>query len=166
MDAEHESGDNTESDGNEAQELNENEAERGEAEPKKKKRKRKAPGHRRNIRTKFDTVDELNPQALSAQTEELQRIRRLELQQSLTSHPDFSPVASTDDSEPTFDEDSTQSTTAQAADVVVVDLTADSEGEESSKPAIVIPEGSESEGEGASGQHHQAQPIHRATVLR
>ena len=165
MDAEHESGDNADSDDSETQELSEKDAEREEAEPSKKKRKRKAPGYRRNIRTKFDTVDELNPQALSAQTEELERIRRLELQQSLTTQPEVSPVASSDSSEPPPDDESTQSA-SQGANVVVVDLTADSEGEEGNRPAIVIPEGSESEGEGASGQHQQAQPVHRTTVLR
>lgn len=50
---------------------------------KKRKRKRKQPGHRRNIKSKYDTVEDLNPEAVSAQTEELERIRRLELQQSI-----------------------------------------------------------------------------------
>ncbi len=53
---------------------------------KKKKRKRKAQkptGHRRNIKSKYDTLEDLNPEALSAQTEEIERIRRLELQQSI-----------------------------------------------------------------------------------
>ena len=165
MDAEHESGDNADTDDSESQELSEKEAERGEGEPNRRKRKRKAPGYRRNIRSKFDTVDELNPQALSAQTEELERIRRLELQQSLTTQPEGSPAASTDGSEPPPDDEAFQSA-SQGAKVVVVDLTADSEGEDSNKPAIVITEGSESEAEGESGQHQQAQPIQRATVLR
>lgn len=51
----------------------------------KKKRKHRPPGHRRNIKSKYDTIEDLNPEALSAQTEELERIRRLELQQSLIS---------------------------------------------------------------------------------
>ena len=52
----------------------------------RQKRKRKERGHRRNIKSKFDTIDDLNPEAISAQTEELERIRRLELQQSMLSH--------------------------------------------------------------------------------
>ena len=52
----------------------------------RQKRKRKERGHRRNIKSKFDTVDDLNPEAITAQTEELERIRRLELQQSVLSH--------------------------------------------------------------------------------
>ena len=50
---------------------------------KKVKRRFKALGHRRNLRSKFERVEDLNPEALSAQTEEQERIRRLELQQSL-----------------------------------------------------------------------------------
>ena len=58
----------------------------GEGVKKKKSRRlkaRKAPGHRRNLRSKFEGVEDFNPEALSAQTEEQERIRRLELQQSL-----------------------------------------------------------------------------------
>lgn len=51
---------------------------------KRKNRKKQPPGMRRQIRTKFDTVEDLNPEARLAQTDEIERIRRLELQQSLT----------------------------------------------------------------------------------
>lgn len=50
---------------------------------KKKRRSKKARGHRKNIKSKYDTIDDLNPEALSAQTEEAERIRRLELQRSI-----------------------------------------------------------------------------------
>lgn len=55
----------------------------GETTKKKRKRNPKPPGHRRNIKSKYDTLDDLNPEALTAQNEEMERIRRLELQQSL-----------------------------------------------------------------------------------
>lgn len=48
---------------------------------KKRKRKRKftkQPGHRRNIKSKYDGIEDFNPEALMAQTEELERIKRLE----------------------------------------------------------------------------------------
>ena len=51
---------------------------------KRKSRKKQPAGLRRQIRTKFDTVEDLNPVARLAQTDEIERIRRLELQQSLT----------------------------------------------------------------------------------
>ena len=49
----------------------------------KRKRKRKVPGHRRELRSKYESVEDFNPEARSAQTEEIERIRRLELQRSL-----------------------------------------------------------------------------------
>lgn len=55
--------------------------ERGEKE--RKKRKRKLAGRRRELRSKYESVKDFNPEALSAQTEEIERIRRLELQRSL-----------------------------------------------------------------------------------
>ena len=48
---------------------------------KKKKRKRKSTkqlGHRRNIKSKYESIEDFNPEALMAQTEELERIKRLE----------------------------------------------------------------------------------------
>lgn len=54
---------------------------RGEKE--RKKRKRKLAGRRRELRSKYESVKDFNPEALSAQTEEIERIRRLELQRSL-----------------------------------------------------------------------------------
>lgn len=55
--------------------------ERGEKE--RRKRKRKLAGRRRELRSKYESVKDFNPEALSAQTEEIERIRRLELQRSL-----------------------------------------------------------------------------------
>ena len=40
-------------------------------------------GHRHNLKSKFVSVDDFNPEALSAQSEEQERMRRLELQKSL-----------------------------------------------------------------------------------
>lgn len=57
-----------------------------------RKRKRKAPGQRRNLKSKFEKVEDFNPEALSAQTEEQERIRRLELQQSLLESPENEAV--------------------------------------------------------------------------
>ncbi len=53
---------------------------------KRKRRKARGQrlGQRRNIKSKYDTVEDLNPEALSAHNEEVERLRRLELQQSLT----------------------------------------------------------------------------------
>lgn len=50
---------------------------------RKRYRKRKVTGLRKKLRTHLDSVDELNPEALNAQTAELERIRRLRLQQSV-----------------------------------------------------------------------------------
>ena len=49
----------------------------------RRKRKRKVTGQRRELRSKYESVQDFNPEARSAQTEELERIRRLELQRSL-----------------------------------------------------------------------------------
>lgn len=55
--------------------------ERGDKE--RRKRKRKLAGHRRELRSKYESVKDFNPEALTAQTAEIERIRRLELQRSL-----------------------------------------------------------------------------------
>lgn len=57
---------------------------------RRKKRRRRSLGHRHNLKSKFDGLEGLNPDALSAQSEELERIRRLELQQSLLDAPESS----------------------------------------------------------------------------
>ena len=57
---------------------------------RRKKRRRRSQGHRHNLKRKFDGLEDMNPEALSAQTEELERIRRLELQQSLLDAPESS----------------------------------------------------------------------------
>ena len=50
---------------------------------RKRYRKKKVPGLRKKLRTHLDSIDELNPEALNAQSAELERIRRLRLQQSV-----------------------------------------------------------------------------------
>lgn len=79
---------------------------------KKRKRKRKSNkplGHRRNIKSKYDGIDDLNPEALLAQTEELERIKRLEqLQQqsdivSRDQSRDHSTVSTSDSKSPSND---------------------------------------------------------------
>ena len=52
---------------------------------RKRLRKRKATGLRKKLRTHIESVEEFNPEARSAQSAELERLRRLQLQQSLTS---------------------------------------------------------------------------------
>ena len=49
----------------------------------RRKRRRKLVGRRRDLRSKYESVKDFNPEARSAQTEEIERIRRLELQRSL-----------------------------------------------------------------------------------
>ena len=56
-------------------------AERGDKE--RRKRRRAVAGRRRQLRSKYESVEDFNPEARSAQTEEIERIRRLELQRSL-----------------------------------------------------------------------------------
>ena len=80
----------------EIEEEEEKNNEKDVVQTKKKRRKRSTPGHRRNIKRKYDTVEDLNPEALSAQNEELERIRRLELQQSILSSS-HDPENSTED---------------------------------------------------------------------
>lgn len=73
--------------------------ERGEKE--RKKRKRKLAGRRRELRSKYESVKDFNPEALSAQTEEIERIRRLELQRSLqAANPTVARIPTADENEP------------------------------------------------------------------
>ena len=62
----------------------------GKSKDRRRKRRRRSQGHRHNLKRKFDGLEDMNPEALSAQTEELERIRRLELQQSLLDAPESS----------------------------------------------------------------------------
>ena len=58
-------------------------AERSGEKSERRKRRRKLAGRRRELRSKYESVKDFNPEARSAQTEEIERIRRLELQRSL-----------------------------------------------------------------------------------
>ena len=58
---------------------------------RKRLRKRKATGLRKKLRTHIESVDEFNPEARSAQSAELERLRRLQLQQSLTANYEPGP---------------------------------------------------------------------------
>lgn len=76
-------------------------AERG-GEKQRRKRKRKMAGHRRDLRSKYDSVKDFNPEARSAQTEEVERIRRLELQRSLqAASPSVPGIVTGNDTDPT-----------------------------------------------------------------
>ena len=61
---------------------------------RKRLRKRKATGLRKKLRTHIESVDEFNPEARSAQSAELERLRRLQLQQSLTAGNSVEPGTS------------------------------------------------------------------------
>ena len=74
-------------------------AERGDRE--RRKRKRKVAGRRRELRSKYESVKDFNPEARSAQTEEIERIRRLELQRSLQAATPTGPVVTGENAEPT-----------------------------------------------------------------
>lgn len=60
---------------------------------KKRKRVRHAPGLRKKLRTHYESVEDFNPEARSAQSAELERIRRLELQHTV--HPSANTIHST-----------------------------------------------------------------------
>ena len=117
----------------------EGEAKQGDA--KRKNRKRKASWRRKKIRSKIESVDDFNPEARSAQSEELERIRRLELQQSLST-----AEAGTETVEPS--KGALIGDDRVSPEVVVVDLTEATEDDNDVRAeAIVIDSGSESEGE-------------------
>ena len=110
-------------------------------ERKRRKRKRRRSGMRRKLRSKYESVDEFNPEARSAQTEELERIRRLELQQSLRFEERESEVK--DEEEPV---EGALNRVNDAGEFLVVDLTAGHAKEDSNKvEAIVIDSDSDSE---------------------
>lgn len=111
---------------------------------RKRKRSKHQPGHRRVLRSKYESVEDFNPDARSAQTEELERIRRLELQQSLL---DDSITSSVSEREEESIEGALNGENSASQEAVVVDLTEVIEEDETKADAIVIESGSESEGE-------------------
>lgn len=112
--------------------------------PKKRRsRKRKSVGHRRKLRSKYESIEDFNPEARTAQTEELERIRRLELQQSLTAEESGSKAKGQVSDE--GDARSLRGGESGGAAVMVVDLTEGMRDEGSARSeAIVIDSGSES----------------------
>ncbi len=120
-----------------------------DASKKRKNRKRKSLSHhRRKLRSKYESIEDFNPEARTAQTEELERIRRLELQQSLTAEEegdkDEGPVASLQlqGERPLTGGD------GESAELMVVDLTEGLKDDGKARSeAIVIDSGSESEEE-------------------
>ena len=82
-DVEEEEEEEEEEDENEEEDVPSTAEKDGQGGGEGRKRKRKAVGHRRKLRTKYESVKDFNPEARSAQTEEIERIRRLELQRSL-----------------------------------------------------------------------------------
>lgn len=66
---------------------------------RKRLRKKKGVGLRKKLRTHIESVEEFNPEARDAQTAELDRIRRLELQRRLSSTHDDMEVASNEPAE-------------------------------------------------------------------
>jgi len=105
-------------------------------------------------------VDDFNPEARTAQSEELERIRRLKLQQTLTGEADFKEAEEREEGrlpeERKSEEEAVRrersSSDSSSAEVVVVDLTEIVEEEQNSSKveAIVIDSGSESEDDHAS----------------
>jgi hypothetical protein len=91
------------------------EGEREGTSSKGRKRKARLPGHRRNIKTKWDAIEDMNEDALLAQNEELERMRRLSLQQSLLSRDQSHEQALISENTPTTD----------CKSPVMVDLTED-----------------------------------------
>jgi hypothetical protein len=79
------------------------EGEREGTSSKGRKRKARLPGHRRNIKTKWDAIEDMNEDALLAQNEELERMRRLSLQQSLLSRDQSHEQALISENTPTTD---------------------------------------------------------------
>ena len=126
-----------------------------------RKRKRKtSTHHRRKLRSKYESVDDFNPEARTAQSEELERIRRLKLQQTLIGEADFEEAEEGEEGRAEDERRKSEelravrgeSSTSSSAEVVVVDLTEMVEEEQKSSDveAIVIDSGSESEDDHAS----------------
>ena len=122
-------GDSEDDQGNEDGDISSTEGEQtptnGGKKPSRRKRKRAA-NLRRELRAKFDSLDDFNPEAKSAQSEELERIRRLELQQSITN---VSQIPSESASLLSLPADQSRSTAdllssaGTSSNVVTVDLT-------------------------------------------
>lgn len=143
------------------------EGENKEEEKKGKGRKRKRKGsahHRRKLRSKYESVEDFNLEARTAQSEELERIRRLKLQQTLTGEEGCEEsVKEKEEAEGEKLEGDVRSEEGQAGrreregsgspEVVVVDLTEVVEGDQGTSEdiePIVIDSGSDSEDERSS----------------
>ena len=110
----------------------------------RRKRRRKLVGRRRELRSKYESVKDFNPEARSAQTEEIERIRRLELQRSLQAGtPSASRVATT----PGEGEGEGELTSLLGGGAVFRNLAEDEEERERVVDAIVISSDSEEEEE-------------------
>lgn len=148
------------------EELSSDHGEEGEKEEEEKKgkgRKRKRKGsvhHRRKLRSKYESVEDFNLEARTAQSEELERIRRLKLQQTLTGEESEKEK---EEAEGEKLEGDVRSEEGQAGrreregsgspEVVVVDLTELVEGDQGTSEdiePIVIDSGSDSEDENSS----------------
>lgn len=158
-------------------ELSSDHGEEGEKEEEEKKgngRKRKRKGsthHRRKLRSKYESVEDFNLETRTAQSEELERIRRLKLQQTLTGED------SCEESEKEKEEvegerleGNRRSEEGQAGrreregsgspEVMVVDLTEVVEGDQGPRKdiePIVIDSGSDSEDERSSAPSKKPQ---------
>ena len=148
-------------------ELSSDHGEEGEKEEEEKKgkgRKRKRKGsahHRRKLRSKYESVEDFNLEARTAQSEELERIRRLKLQQTLTGEERCEETEKEkEEAEGEKLEGDVRSEEGQAEregsgspEVVIVDLTEVVEGDQSGDKdiePIVIDSGSDSEEEHSS----------------
>ncbi|XP_019855376.1 PREDICTED: helicase ARIP4-like [Amphimedon queenslandica] len=101
---------------------------------KKRKRKRKStkqPGHRRNIKSKYESIEDFNPEALMAQTEELERIKRLEQLQNQLDDQSLEQSCDQDN----LLERKSPSNEVESPPVVMVDLTGDDDDDEIKEPA-------------------------------
>ena len=114
-------------------------------------------------------MEDFNPAARSAHTEELERIRRLELQQSLggTSPPEGGENETTglgDEEEALIGDDADRSTASGSPDPMLVDLTEGqvAEDERARAEAIVIGSSSDSES-GEDSQRGKREPRGRGT---
>ena len=111
---------------------------------RRKDRKRHAAGMRKKLRTHYESVEDFNPEARSAQSAELERIRRLELQQSIISPPTHAPPPAPlpHTSQPNVTVQDPHKPGSESPEMVVVDLS-----HKATPPAdtIVIDSGSDSD---------------------
>ncbi len=147
-----------------------------EGSKKRRRRRKKSLGHRRKLRSKYESIEDFNPEARTAQTEELERIRRLELQQSLT----VEQSRSEDEDQVSMPgigrgrESALGDRGGESTEVMVVDLTEGLKDDDSSRSeAIVIDSGSDSEEEQqppkakrpretTEGEEHTSRPVAQA----